>query len=178
MSDSGGVAATATATTTADGAGASDGGLRHQTAKLYVTTTKQREFALSPGDRFEFAIAVRDGMTIDARAVFKATVSASGDRLSSFDGGESEVNDSSIVGCSSAVSRVGSPEEEIEVLPMERVVAVQGKYDCTDEGGGTLTIQLSNEFAWRASLRRAVPPCPRACASLQLSSYTATLQAY
>ena len=83
------------------------------------------------------------------------------------DGGESEVNDSSIVGCSSAVSRVGSPEEENEVLPMERVVAVQGKYDCTDEGGGTLTIQLSNEFAWRASLRRAVPPYPRACATLQ-----------
>ena len=110
--------ASAAVASTAAGGGERDHGLRHNTAKLYVSTTKQRQYQLELGDRFEFALAVRDGMTIDARVVFAASGL--------------------------------SDQEETEILPTERLVATQGKYDCVTQGGGTLTIQLSNEFAWRA----------------------------
>ena len=54
----------------ADG-GAEDGSTPASSAtKIYIETRVERKIPLQPGERCEFAVAVRDGMTVDASARF------------------------------------------------------------------------------------------------------------
>eukprot|EP01047_Picozoa_sp_COSAG01_P089420 COSAG01_NODE_21526_length_898_cov_0.966208_1_plen_72_part_10 len=64
------------------------------------------------------AMQVRDGMTVDVSATFVE-----------------------------AGAEAGAAAQE--VLPLQRVVAAQGSWECPEgeAAGGTLTIDLSNEFA-------------------------------
>ena len=87
-------------------------------SKIYVERVRERSISLAAGERCEFAVAVRDGLTIDVSATFRPCAAGGGD------------------------------DAAVEVLPLQRAVTVQGSYETPEGVTGSLRIELSNEFSW------------------------------